>query len=176
MTAPLQQLLDGNRRMLARGEHEPLPERRPIAAVLSCTDERVVPQRLFDVPPGRLYMVRVAGNILTAEVAGSLEIAVDRLACPLILVLGHTDCTAVQLAHSRARVEGRAYDVTRKIAAAVGGLPPEAPLDDAVVANVRAVVREMPERSKLLRDAVSAGRLEIAGAVCDLRTGAVRVV
>jgi len=80
-------------------------------AILACTDERVVPQAFFDLPLGKIYCVRLAGNVCTAEVAGSLEIAVVRLGCPLIAVLGHTDCTAVRMALAREPLDGMAYEV-----------------------------------------------------------------
>ncbi len=174
---PLQQLLAGNERALQQGRALPQEgERRPTAAVLACTDERVVPQVLFDHPPGKIYTVRMAGNVYTPEVGGSLEIAVLRLACPLVLVLGHTDCTAVQMARSREKVEGNAYDITRRIRHAVEGLPAGAPLVDAVRANVERTLLELREKSRPLRERESAGSLVLAGAIYELETGRVRLL
>lgn len=174
---PLQQLLEGNARALRAGQALPQAgERRPTAAVLACTDERVVPQVIFDHPPGRIYTVRMAGNVYTHEVGGSLEIAVLRLGCPLIVVLGHTDCTAVEMARSQERVEGNAYDITRKIRHAVDGLPPGASLPDAVKANVERTLLELREKSRPLREREVAGQLVLAGAVCELETGRVRLL
>jgi carbonic anhydrase len=173
----LGELVEGNLRALRLGRALPQQgERLPTAAVLACTDERVVPQVIFDHPPGKIYTVRMAGNVYSAEVAGSLELAVLRLGCPLILVLGHTDCTAVAMARSRERVGGAVYDITRKIGHAVAHLPPEAPLVQAVEANVRATLRDLRERSRALREREAAGELEIEGALYELETGAVRLL
>lgn len=177
MGKALELLIRGNERAGAAGRAAPQPEeRRPTGAVLACTDERIVPQTIFDLPPGKLYSVRMAGNVYTPEVAGSLEIAVLRLGCPLIVILGHTDCTAVGLAHSRQRIEGRAYEVTRRIRSSLEDVPPDAPLVRAVEANVRFVMREIRERDRLFREREQAGLLEIAGAVYEIETGRVRVL
>jgi len=173
----LEELLLGNRSAVAAGRAKPQPsDRRPTVAVLACTDERLVTQTIFDLPPGKIYSVRMAGNVYTLEVAGSLELAVVRLHCPLIVVLGHTDCTAVGLAHSRRRIEGREYEITRKIRPALEDVPPDAPLTVAVEANVRHTLRELRERDRLFRQRVEAGTLEIAGAICEIETGKVRLL
>ncbi len=167
----------GNARARASGRALPQGgERRPTAAVLACTDERLVPQVIFDHPPGKIYTVRIAGNVFSHAVAGSLEIAVLRLHCPLILVLGHTDCTAVQMAQSRERVEGSAYEITRRIRTAVEGLPQESALLQAVEANVAFTIRQVRERCHVLRELELAGTLEIAGAVYELESGVVRLL
>jgi len=175
MSKPLDDLMAGNARARSSGRALPQSgERRPTAAVLACTDERVVPQVIFDHPPGKIYAVRMAGNVYSHEVAGSLEIAVLRLHCPLILVLGHTDCTAVQMAHSRERVEGGAYDILRRIRTAIQALPLEAPLVQAVETNVAFTIREIRERCHVLQEREQAGTLQIAGAIYELESGLVR--
>lgn len=177
MEKAFEELLAGNARALKSGRAAPQPEeRRPLAAVLACTDERVVPQVVFDQPPGRIYMVRMAGNVYTPEVAGSLEIAVLRLGCPLVVVLGHTDCTAVRMAHSRERVDGRSYEITRRIRGALQDVPPDAPLVRAIEANVRNTMRELLERDRCFRERVAAGTLSVAGAVVEIETGRVRAL
>jgi len=176
-TNPLQELMAGNARALRLGRAlPPAGERRPTAAVLACTDERIVPQVIFDHSPGRIYTVRMAGNVFTHEVGGSLEIAVLRLGCPLVVVLGHTDCTAVQMARSRERVDGNAYNIIRKIRHAVDHLPPDAPLVEAVRANVERTLLEIREKSRLLREREAAGELALAGAIYELETGRVRLL
>jgi carbonic anhydrase len=177
MSQSLDDLMAGNARALHAGQARPQPsDRRPTAAVLACTDERVVPQVIFDRPPGRIYAVRIAGNVYSPEVAGSLEIAVVRLQCPLIVVMGHTDCTAVQMAFTRERVDGRAYDLTRAIRGALEELGPGATLTDAAEANVRRTLREIRERCRVLQEREAAGGLEIAGAIYEIETGRVRLL
>lgn len=173
--SPLRALLDGNARALQLGRAAPQPsERRPTAAVLACTDERVVPQVIFDHPPGKIYTVRMAGNVFTPEVAGSLEIAVLRLGCPLVVVLGHTDCTAVEMAHTREKLVGSTYEITLRIKPALDHVPPGAPLLQAVEANVRHSISRLREGCRPLRELEEAGKLGIVGMVYELETGRVR--
>ena len=177
MNEILESLLSGNRRALETGKAAPQQhERRPVAAVLACTDERVVPQAIFDQPPGKLYMVRVAGNVMTPEVAGSLEVGVLRLGCPLIVVLGHTDCTAVQMSRASGWYEGASFDIARRIRASTNGLGSDAPLLDQVRANVLGTIRDLREATRALRDLETAGKLAIVGAVYEVETGRVNVL
>lgn len=170
----LSNLSTGNLR--ARQLNRAAPRRKDrilSVALLTCADERIVPEQIFDQPPGTFYTVRVAGNLYTPEVAGSLEVAVVRHRCPLVLVLGHGGCSAVALAHANDRSEGSLYELTRRIKPA---LTPGATLAEAVEANVRHTVKELRERCRGLREREERGDLKIAGAVYDLETGTVRML
>ena len=106
--AALKQLIAGNLRYVAgkpQRPHQTLDRRqeqaasqRPIAAVLGCADSRVAPEILFDQGIGDIFTVRVAGNVVDDVVENSLEFAVSELGVPLIVVLGHQRCGAVQAA------------------------------------------------------------------------------
>ncbi|HEU4338498.1 MAG TPA: carbonic anhydrase [Planctomycetota bacterium] len=177
MNEIIETLLAGNRRAIETGKAAPQPaERRPVAAVLACTDERVVPQAIFDQPPGKLYMVRVAGNVMTSEIAGSLELGVDRLGCRLVVVLGHTDCTAVRMSRDTGWYEGSAFDIARRIRTSTHHLGSDAPLEDFVRSNVEGAIRDLREMSRILRDLESKGELTIVGAVYDITTGRVKLL
>ena len=145
-------------------------------ALLTCADERIVPEVVFDQPPGTFYTVRIAGNVYSPELAGSLEVAVVRHRCPLVLVLGHSGCSAVTLARSKDRIDGSLYELSRRIRPALEQLPSDSTLDQAVEANVLHTVRELRERCRSLREREERGELRIAGAVYDLETGAVRML
>ena len=103
----IRELLDGNERY-RRGETRTygLPidrdvlggEQHPIAAVLTCSDSRVVCEHLFDQGPGKLFVVRVAGNFLNEDGLASIEFAVGVLGVRLVLVLGHSSCGAISAA------------------------------------------------------------------------------
>ena len=104
----LQRLIEGNRRFV-RGEiHFPwtredifarlAKEQRPYAMILGCADSRVPPELIFGAGLGDLFVVRVAGNVLSPEVAGSLQYAGVHLHTPLLVVLGHEGCGAVKAA------------------------------------------------------------------------------
>src|SRR2546421_4904043 len=79
------------RAALAKGQH-------PFAVVLTCADSRVAPELVFDQGLGDIFVLRVAGNIADRSVIGSIEYAVEHLHTPLIVVLGHESCGAVQAA------------------------------------------------------------------------------
>ena len=101
----LGRLIEGNQRFL-RGEarssafrRETLADlvkgQRPYATILGCSDSRVPPEWIFDAGLGELFVIRVAGNILSPEIAGSLQYAGSYLQTPLFVVLGHEGCGAV---------------------------------------------------------------------------------
>ena len=173
----LSRLAAGNLKARQSGKAAVRRKDRVLAvALLTCADERIVPEVLFDMPAGTFYTVRIAGNVYSPEAAGSLEVAVVRHRCPLVLVLGHTGCSAVALARSKDRVEGSQYELSRRIRRVVDSLPSDATYDQAVEANVLNTVRELRERVRGLREREERGELQIAGAVYDLETGAVRMV
>ncbi len=104
----LRRLIDGNARFL-RGESrftDMRPEmladlakgQQPFATILGCADLRVPPELIFDAILGELFVVRVAGNVLSPEVAGSFQYAGVHLRTPLFVVLGHEGCGAIQAA------------------------------------------------------------------------------
>src|SRR6476661_6455769 len=104
----LARLIAGNERFL-RGEaragqlqRETLADlakgQRPFATILGCSDSRVPPELVFDAGLGELFVIRVAGNVLSPEIAGSLQYAGRHLHTPLFVVLGHTNCGAVAAA------------------------------------------------------------------------------
>ncbi|HTF56198.1 MAG TPA: carbonic anhydrase, partial [Planctomycetota bacterium] len=126
--------------------------------------------------PGKLYMVRIAGNVMTPEVAGSLEIGIFRLGCPLILVLGHTDCTAVRMSRTSGWYEGSAFDIARRIRTSTNHLSSDAGLEDLVRANVLGSIRDLREMSRALRDSEESGKTSIAGAIYEVECGRVRLI
>ena len=103
----LQRLMEGNARYAANAPNERdfsagraarAGAQFPIAAILSCSDSRVVPDLVFDQSPGDLFVVRLAGNFLDDDGLASLEYAVKFLGAPLLVVVGHTNCGAVAAA------------------------------------------------------------------------------
>src|SRR4029079_8783157 len=104
----LERLKEGNARFVAGTATFPTVQKevlanlvkgqRPYATVLSCSDSRVPPELIFDAGFGELFIIRVAGNVVSPEVAGSLQYAGRHLHTPLFVVLGHTHCGAVAAA------------------------------------------------------------------------------
>ncbi len=100
----IRELLDGNERYRCGETHTHdfstdrdalAGDQRPIAAVLTCSDSRVVCEHLFDQGPGKLFVVRVAGNFLNEDGLASIEFAVEVLGVQVVLVLGHSSCGAI---------------------------------------------------------------------------------
>ena len=159
----------------ASGRVEGIPEHRPIAAVLACSDARVPPSVIFDQPPGALFLVRLAGNSATAGAVASLTYAVDQLHVPLVIVLGHTGCGAVEAARSLGPDHPVAALLTPILA------PIDEMLDDcetcqadgdaAVVANVRRNLQRLVRDRGPLGRAICDGRVALRGAVHDLNSG-----
>jgi carbonic anhydrase len=136
--------------------------RHPSAALLTCVDERIVPEMIFGCRPGSLYCVRLAGHVVTPEVVSSLEIGVE-LGCRLVFVLGHTDCGAVRIEREK---PGNQFAITQHIRRATWSLSLNAGLDEAIEANVRHAVAELRYRL----------RARIEGGIVDVKTGQVTVL
>ena len=71
---------------------------RPFATILGCSDSRVPPELIFDAGLGDLFVIRVAGNVFSPEIAASLQYAGYHLGTELFVVLGHEGCGAVSAA------------------------------------------------------------------------------
>jgi carbonic anhydrase len=184
-------LIDGNQRFLrgkartAAFRRETLADlakaQRPYATILGCSDSRVAPEWIFDSGLGELFVVRVAGNILSPEVAGSLQYAGSYLQTPLFVVLGHEGCGAIAAALAT-KHEGEQFRsrVQLLLSSIVPGLPecdsqhtPDEQLSRAVEGNVRCTVRQILD-SPEGRARVAEGRLKIVGAIYDIETGRVK--
>lgn len=185
----LQRLLEGNDRFVEDRLHrvplgarlkEVAPAQAPFAAVLGCSDSRVPAEIVFDSSLGDLFVVRNAGHVLSPSVVGSLEFAVLQFRVPLILVLGHTRCGAVQAA-----ITARADEpAPGSIAAVIEGVRPAVErvrsaqgnlLSHAVTAHIEdtvAALRAGPVFAPLLEE----GKLKIVGARYDLDTGEAQLV
>ncbi|MHA3903096.1 carbonic anhydrase [Castellaniella sp. WN] len=151
----------------------------PYAAVLGCSDSRVVPEYAFDCARGDLFVARVAGNFANDDMLGSLEYAVAVLSVPLILVLGHERCGAVAAAvksvTQSAEYPGRIPSLVSAIAPSVEKVRVAAGdlLAAATEQNVRDNVTALAAGSAIIREAAQAGKLRIAGGVYRLETGRV---
>lgn len=188
----LRELMAGNARYVANkptqrdvhaGRAERVTTQRPIAAVLSCSDSRVAPELVFDEGPGRLFVVRVAGNVLDDDGAASLEYAVRFLGVRLVLVLGHRNCGAVDAAIKAVQdgvvLPGHLPGLIDAIKPAVLAAQATKPADllaAATAENVRRTERHIATSTPILSEAAGTGRLKVAGGVYDLADGRVHLV
>ncbi len=136
----------------------------PYAAILSCSDSRVVPEHIFMAGIGELFVIRVAGNVAGSHQLGSIEYAASHLGCRLAVVLGHTRCGAIDAA-IHCGPEGHIQYLTDEIKLAIGD---ETDDRKACERNVRRAVSVIG--SRLEKDALG---LSVVGAVYDVETGRV---
>lgn len=153
-------------------------EQHPFAAILACADSRVAPELAFDQGPGDLFVVRVAGNVLSTEVEASLEYAVEMLGTRLVVVLGHKNCGAVEAAirvvEDQVRLPGQLTWLMRNLKAGVLAAK-AAGADDlqaaAVEENVRDAVTALQQAEPIIAPRVDTGEVVVIGAVKDLASG-----
>ncbi|WGD30658.1 carbonic anhydrase [Ancylobacter sp. WKF20] len=189
--AALTRLMEGNARYIANtpqvkdfsaGRAARAQAQYPFVGLVSCADSRVAPELAFDQGPGEVFVVRVAGNFVNDDGLASLEYGVKVLGIPLLMVLGHSNCGAVDAAikvvKDRVELPGHLPLLINAIKPAVeasAGEPGNA-LDNAIAANVRLNVKRLIEAKPILAEAVAAGKVKVVGAVYDIGTGKVSMV
>lgn len=159
---------------VAQGQH-------PFATIFSCVDSRVPPELVFDRGLGDLFVIRTAGHVIDEAVLGSLEFGVAELKIPLLMVMGHEKCGAVQatleaVEHHTEAPASISYLVTGiKPAIELAGEAAGDKLSNCVNANVSLTVKRLRE-APILSEAVAQGQLLIVGARYDLDSGAVEMI
>jgi carbonic anhydrase len=189
----LQRLIDGNARFTAGKVGHPNQDaarrtaltkgQSPFAVIVGCSDSRVSPEVVFDQGLGDLFVIRVAGNVVDADVAGSVEYAVEHLHSPLLLVLGHQKCGAVVAAllpqSERDKETKDIQAILNQIQPALKGIDPhlseEQRLPASVEANARQSMRILAAKPRL-SSGVGDKSLKIVCAVYDLGTGKVNLL
>jgi len=189
--ASLQRLKQGNARYVEgismrhdfKHEREALVGgQNPYAAVLSCADSRIAPEYAFDTGRGDLFVCRVAGNFASDEMIASLEYAVAVLGTPLILVLGHDSCGAVDAAIKSLKddkaLPGHLPSLVAAIAPAVKTASQQAgdTLDNAIRQNVVDNVTRLKSATPILSAAVDQNKLRVVGGIYRLKDGSVDMV
>jgi carbonic anhydrase len=189
----LAKLIDGNRRFVAdqnpvtdistKRRLEIAKSQAPFAALVGCADSRVGPEHLFGGGLGELFIVRTAGNYVDDAGYGSLAYAVAALGVPLIVVMGHERCGAVdaatKLVTNNSQLPPSLTRMVKPILPAVidaqANMGAKTDLvDHAIHMNVRHVVRGLRETSDPIMAApIKAGQVRVVGAYYDLDTGAV---
>jgi carbonic anhydrase len=155
------------RQELAKGQ-------KPFAVVLTCADSRLTPEFIFNQGLGDIFVLRVAGNIVDQYELGSIEYAVEHLHVPLVVLLGHEKCGAVEAAFGGEKPPGNLGKLLGEID--VGkDLPAgkEAALAAAVKNNARHQTRSLTERSAVIKEHVEKKQVRIVYGVYQLATGKV---
>ncbi len=184
-------LQEGNARFL-RGEDRRVIEFRerrvqtseegqhPAVAILSCSDSRVPVEHIFDCGIGDIFTVRVAGNVVGPSELGSLDYAVEHLGVSVLLVMGHTQCGAVQAAIQGEGLRGSIGELVARIAPAVEkskaahpGMTGPALVEAVVKANIQQSMDDLMHKSSIIAERVKSGKLKLTGAYYDIREGSV---
>ncbi|WP_447741309.1 carbonic anhydrase [Pseudomonas laurentiana] len=187
----LKRLMAGNARYVSgdstthdfKAEREALVSgQNPFVAVLSCADSRIAPEYAFDTARGDLFAIRVAGNFVTGEGLASIEYGVAVLGAPLILVLGHESCGAIEAGikavKDNAKFPGHIPKLTDALKGPVEKVikQPGNLMDNAIAQNVKDSVEVLKTATPLLTDAISKGKLKVVGGVYRLATGKVELI
>jgi carbonic anhydrase len=181
----LTQLMDGNKRFtsgkLTAHEHDLAilkqhteDKQEPFAAVLSCADSRVPVELAFDQSIGHIFVTRVAGNVVTPELIGSLEFGAAVLGTKVILVMGHSGCGAVKATIQGKGVPGQISSLFPHIQPAVDQAGSD--LASATKANAKIQAALLREASTVISDLVKDNKLKVVAGYYDLGTGAVEVL
>jgi carbonic anhydrase len=189
--ASLERLLEGNHRYVEglsrrhdfKHEREVLSAgQNPYAGILSCADSRIAPEYAFDSGRGDLFVCRVAGNFANDDTVASLEYAVAILGTPLILVLGHDSCGAVDATIKSLKdntvLPGHLPSLVTALAPAVKAVSQQAgnTLDNAIRQNVVDNVAKLKSATPILSASVEQGKLKVVGGIYRLTDGRVDMV
>lgn len=159
------------RRALIGGQH-------PLAVVLGCSDSRVPPEIIFDQGLGDLFVIRVAGNVVDEVVLASIEYATEHLHSPLLMVLGHSNCGAVEATINGGELEGHISSITSEIQQALDAVKdkPGDLLDNTIRAHARLTSQRLESSEPILAKLVDADKLKVVAAYYDLNTGIVEIL
>jgi carbonic anhydrase len=165
--------------------HNLIEGQKPRVIILGCSDSRVPAEIIFDHGLGDLFVIRVAGNIVAPSQVGSIEFAVESYGTPLVVVLGHTHCGAIEatldaLNNPEAVRTHNVNSIVSRIQPSIETLyetdlskNPEELARFAVRANIRASVSQIRSSSPFLEQRVKSQQLQVVGAQYSIETGVV---
>ncbi|MCE4946648.1 MULTISPECIES: carbonic anhydrase [Streptomyces] len=185
-------LMAGNERFVAGTPEYPnqdaarrteiAPSQQPFAVLFGCSDSRLAAEIIFDRGLGDLFVVRTAGHVAGTEVLGSIEFGVSVLKAPLVVVLGHDSCGAVAAACSALEngqtPGGFVRDVVERVTPSVlaARAAGRETAEEILAEHIEHTVDLLLERSRVLAEAVAAGRLGMVGLSYRLADGSAQVV
>ena len=153
---------ESRRQELAKGQ-------QPFATVLTCSDSRVAPEIIFDQGLGDVFIVRVAGNVVEPTTLGSIEYGVEHLHTPLLIIMGHEKCGAVQATlEAKGEPEGNIGAILKKIKPAVetakkAGKDKDNTLELAIKENIKNTYNDIM-KSKIVSELVHEGKVKVIAA------------
>lgn len=183
----LRKLLAGNNRFVSQKANNPNQsidrlnelgkEQKPFATILGCSDSRVPLEVIFDQGLGDLFVIRVAGNVVTPSELASIEYGVSILQTKVLLVLGHSQCGAVKAALTGGHLIGQLNTLTDLIQPAIARSikQPGNAIDNGVRENVL-LQTERLRKTPIVAQLLDEKRLQLAGGYFDLKTGEVSIL
>ncbi len=183
--AALKELMDGNARYtsgkltsfdhdLAILKQHTEEKQEPFAAVLSCADSRVPVELVFDQSIGHIFVTRVAGNVITPELIGSLEYGAAVLGTKVILVMGHSNCGAVKATIQGKDVPGQISSLFPHIQPAVDQAGKD--LAAATKANAKIQAELLRQSSTVISGMVKSGTVKVVAGYYDVGNGTVTLL
>lgn len=181
----LKQLMEGNKRFVSGRltahdedlsilKQHTVEKQEPFAAVLSCADSRVPVELAFDQSIGHIFVTRVAGNVITPEIIGSLEYGAAVLGTKVILVMGHSGCGALKAAIQGKGVPGQISSLFPHIQPAIDQAGTD--LVAATKANAKIQATLLRESSTVISEMTKAGKVKVVAGYYDLGSGTVTLV
>jgi len=183
-------LVEGNKRFinnlklnrnLLQQANETSDGQHPFAIILSCIDSRTSAEIIFDQGLGDIFSVRIAGNVINEDILGSMEFACKVAGSKIIVVLGHSKCGAVQGACDHVEM-GNLTGLLSKIRPAIddertiekdrNSKNPEF-VQKVTIINVKRMMKEIVERSPIIKELLEKNEISIVGGYHDLLTGEV---
>jgi carbonic anhydrase len=182
--AAMNELMAGNRRFTSGQLHahdedlailrqHTAEKQQPFAAVLSCADSRVPVEIIFDQSIGHVFVIRVAGNFVTPEIAATLEYGVTVLGIKALLVLGHSNCGAVEATIQGKEVPGQISVLYQHIQPALNH---GSNLEGAIQANAKFQCDLLRNASTVISRSVKEKKLKVAAGYYDLAAGSVTLL
>ncbi len=178
--AALDRLIQGNQRFVKEGNlcanrnqdrrTITASKQRPFAIILGCSDSRVPPELAFDQGIGDIFVVRVAGNVVGGTELDSVEYSAIYNHSSIILVLGHSNCGAVD-----AVMNNNTKDIEEVAKLIKPAMKKNQSLDEAVEANIRRSV-ELIKKSAPISKLMKQEKIDVVGGFYDLNTGSVRLL
>ncbi|MFE9928663.1 carbonic anhydrase [Streptomyces sp. NPDC005533] len=185
-------LIAGNQRFVSGTPEHPnqdatrrtatAPSQKPFAVLFGCSDSRLAAEIIFDRGLGDLFVVRTAGHVTGTEVLGSIEFGVSVLNAPLVVVLGHDSCGAVAAACSALETGqtpgGFVRDIVERVTPSVlaARAAGRESAEEILAEHIEHTVDLLLDRSRVLADAVAAGRTAVVGLSYRLADGSAQLV
>jgi len=183
--AAIAELVAGNKRYLSGGinvsakelaslRQQTAENQSPFASVLSCADSRVPDEIIFNQTIGNIFVARVAGNVITPEIIGSLEYGAAVLGTKAILVMGHSNCGAVKATIKGESVPGQISSLYPHIQPAVDQAGHD--LEPATKANAKIQAALLSQSSTVISEMVKSGKIKVVAGYYDLASGVVTML